>query len=90
MISKNLLHISKLDDFEHFLDKLGIFSESGRIEFEALRIRIGKVWYSVYEPNKGGDHYHTDIELDSLLRMFVGNFKNEYFELEKARNRKPF
>jgi len=71
MMSRALLHISKLQDFTHWLTENNIPWREGKGAWQILQIcKDGKHWNGVYQRLEMPEHYTTDKHLDSLVARF--------------------
>jgi len=72
MMSRCLLHISKLDAFKSWLDKEGIAHRPARGDYQVLQVcKDGKHWNCVYSRHDMPEHYKTDKHLDNLVIKFT-------------------
>ena len=70
-MSRNILHITKLEEFKAWLDRQNIPHRPGKGFYQVLQIcKDGKHWNCVYQRNDMPEHYTTDRHLDSLVARF--------------------
>lgn len=80
-MSRNLLAVTDLELFTHYLDSRGIPYREGRGHYEVLQVqhRSGQ-WHCVFRRDRttaGGElqHYTTDRRMEQLVRNFI-NWKH--------------
>ena len=77
-MSRNLLHISKLEEFKGWLDKEGLPHREGKGEWQVLQVcKDGTHWNCVYKRIDMPEHYTTDRHLDNLVVKFCRQYKND-------------
>lgn len=70
-MSKNLLHITKLEEFKAWLDSEKIPHRPGKGEWQALQVcKDGKNWSSIFIRLDMPEHFTTDWRLDKLVGKF--------------------
>lgn len=70
-MSKNLLHVSKLEEFKAWLDAQGIEHRPGKGDFQVLQVRMKHNGFAaVYERLEMPEHFSTDRRLDGLVARF--------------------
>lgn len=71
-MSRNLLHVSKLGAFSHWLADQGIEQRSGRGEFEVLQVktRTGQ-WHCIFSRCHMPEHYTVAKPLVSTVHRFI-------------------
>lgn len=75
-MSRNQLHITKLEEFKVWLDSEGIPHRPGRGDYQVLQIcKDGTHWNCIYERNYMPEHYTADRHIDSLVRKFIRSLK---------------
>ena len=71
MMSKCLLHKTKLEEFKSFLDKEGLPYRDGKGDWQVLQVcKDGKHWNSVFIRLDMPEHFTTDRHLDGLVAKF--------------------
>lgn len=70
-MSRNMLHISKLEEFKQWLDSEGIQHRPGKGAYQVLQVcKDGTHWNCIYERNEMPEHYTADRHIDPLVRKF--------------------
>jgi hypothetical protein len=71
-MSRNLLHIKKLDAFKSFLDAEQIVHRPGRGVWEVMQVALANgQWACVYERIDMPEHFTTDKRIDKLVSRFI-------------------
>ena len=71
MMSKCLLHKTKLEEFKSFLDKEGLPHREGKGDWQVLQVcKDGKHWNCVFTRLDMPEHFTTDKHLDGLVAKF--------------------
>ena len=84
-MSRSLLHVSKLEDFQVFLSAQGIKYRPGRGTYQVLQVcKDGSHWNCVYRREKMLEHFTTDLHLDKLVLKFVRVQKQLAMELAQS------
>jgi hypothetical protein len=82
-MSRNLLHITKLDDFKNWLTQNGHEYRTGRGMWEVIQISIpDNQWACIYERNDMPEHYTVDRRIDKLVRQFL-KYRKQYLRKEE-------
>lgn len=77
-MSRNQLHITKLDEFTSFLDAQGIDHRAGKGAYEVLQVRLKAGGFgAVYRRHEMPEHYSVDRRLESLVARFCRQRKQE-------------
>lgn len=74
-MSRNLLHINKLNDFKNFLNSYKIPFRSGRGEFQVMQVYLDGKWQVVYSRLHAKEHYTVVRPLEGLVEMFIAENK---------------
>lgn len=77
-MSRNTLHLTRLQDFKNWCDTKGIKWRDRDIGYEVLQVQpVGStLWYGVYRRDRMPEHYSTDLRMDGMLRNFLKETKN--------------
>ena len=71
-MSRNLLHISKLDAFKAWMDASGIEWRPARGEYQVLQVEMLKGgWACIYWREKMPEHYTVDVRIEPLVQRFI-------------------
>lgn len=71
MGNRNLLHVSKVEDFKAYLDEIGVDHRPGRGEFELLQVHVDGAWPKLYSRLKETEHVTVQNALIPLVRAFI-------------------
>lgn len=77
VVARNLLHVSKLDDFRAWLDSNGIPYRAGRGfgTYQVMQVRVttrGRdIWTCVYARKDMKEHYTVQAPLVPYVRRFI-------------------
>lgn len=71
-MSRNLLHVSKLDSFKAWMDASGIEWRPARGDYQVLQIEMLRGgWACVYWRAKMPEHFTVDVRIEPLVRRFI-------------------
>lgn len=78
-MSRNLLHVSKIEEFKSWLDQNGIAHRPGRGDWQELQVQARPPdWYCVFnrlhrsgEAGLQKEHYTVDCRLEPLVHRFI-------------------
>ena len=71
-MSRNLLHVSKLDAFKDWLASQGIEHRPGRGGYEVLQIKTKKgAWQCVFRRLEMAEHYTVAYPIEPIVRRFI-------------------
>lgn len=71
-MSRNQLHVSKLEEFKAFLDTEGIPHQPGKGIWQVLQVcKDGTHWNCIYVRNEMPEHFTVDRHLESLVAKFA-------------------
>lgn len=77
-MSRCLLHVNKLNKFLAWLDKEKIEHREGKGDYQIRQIcKDGKHWNNIYLRDNMPEHYTVDRHLESLVRKFIRESKDE-------------
>lgn len=76
-MSKNLLHKTKLGEFEKWLTERGVQHRKTTGEWQVLQVRVGRDWLSVYERAHMSEHFSVDRRMDRLVEEFCRANRNQ-------------
>jgi len=78
-MSRNLLHINKLEAFKAWLDKKGIKHRKGLGDWQIMQVFHPdlNVWACIYERIEMPQHFTVDKRLDKLIARFIKESKVE-------------
>lgn len=71
MMSRCLIHKSKLDQFKQFLTERGTEHRAGKGDYQVLQVRWNGQWMCLYDRHVAPEHYTSDMRLDYLVREFI-------------------
>ena len=74
-MSRQLLHISKLEPFKQWLINEGIGFRPGKGDYQVLQVLTEKGWQCVFSKNEMPEHYTSNKYLDPLIRKFIEDSK---------------
>jgi len=70
-MSRNTLHIKKIDQLKDWLKQKEIPFRNGKGEYQILQICFdGKQWAGIYKRDFAKEHLTNDRRLDSLIKRF--------------------
>lgn len=73
-VSRNQLHVTKLEDFKEWLTSQGIQHRQAKGDWQVLQVAIGGgQWAGVYCRLDMPEHYTVDRRLDGLVRKFCNS-----------------
>lgn len=78
-MAKFLLHISHMQQFQEWLDKMAIKYRPGRgSEYQVLQVKnpTGPEWFAIYSRDSNQEYYTNDKRLDNLILTFLRNIEN--------------
>ena len=75
-MSRNLLHLSKLEPFKQWLNDKGVHHRPGRGDWQVLQVcKNGKNWHCVYKRAHMPEHYTIDLNIENLVLKFLQDAK---------------
>lgn len=75
MGNRNLLHVSKVEDFKAYLDEIGVEHRPGRGEYELLQVHVDGAWPKLYSRLKMPEHVTVQNALIPLVTAFIHRSK---------------
>ena len=76
-MSRNMLHVTALDDFKLWLDANSIPHRPGRGDYQVLQVcKDGQHWNCIYWRHHMPEHYTADRHLDSIVARFCRDRRN--------------
>lgn len=77
-MSRNMLHISKLEEFKQWLDSEGIQHRPGKGAYQVLQVcKDGTHWNGIYVRIETPEHFTVDRYLEPLVAKFIRLRKQE-------------
>lgn len=92
MAARNLLHITKLEDFKAWLGSKGIQHRPGVGDWQALQVRFGTGWAAIYTTARASEHFSVQVPLAPMVRRYIRerhNLATTYADPNGARNERP-
>lgn len=76
-MAKNLLHISRIEEFKEWMNSKGIEWRDPRGDYQVIQIKIpnNTQWACVYERGHMPEHYTTDYRIDGIVHKFIKDTK---------------
>jgi hypothetical protein len=72
-MSRNLLHISKFDEFVAWLDAHNIAHRPGKGDYQKLQVQTpDNGWQVIFIRLDMKEHFSTNVKLDKLIQDFIG------------------
>lgn len=77
-MSRNLLHINKLDAFKDWLTQRGVAHRPTNADWQMLQVRLTPrnqpaYWAAVYRRAELKEHLSVDHRLEPLVRQFISD-----------------
>ena len=77
-MSRNLLHVSKLDAFKAWLTSNSIEHRPGRGGYEVLQVKTKKgAWQCVFRRHEMPEHYTVAYPLEPIVHRFIRDARSE-------------
>ena len=70
-MSRNLLHKTKLTDFQKYLDQRLIKWQLGTVDYQVMRVTWKGMVYAIYSRDHMPEHYTVDRRIDWLVKEFI-------------------
>lgn len=74
-MSRNTLHIGKLEAFKQWLSAEGIEHRSGNGDYQVLQVKWSCHWLAIYRRDCATEHLSSDRRLDRLVQRFCRSSK---------------
>lgn len=85
-MSRNLLHVSKLDEFQAWLTKVGVEHRPGRGEYEVLQVKTKKgTWQCVFRRHEMTEHFTVAYPLEPIVRRFINDNRTALRDPEQSK-----
>ena len=76
MAARDILHLTKINDFMTWLDKRGIDFRGGVGPFQVLQVKTPRNgWQPIYQRDSAKEHYTVTDKLLPLVRQFIAQSK---------------
>ncbi|CAG9255838.1 hypothetical protein [Paraburkholderia caribensis] len=84
-MSRNLLHVNKLDAFKAWMTSVGIEHRPGRGGYEVLQIKTKKgAWQCVFRRAEMPEHYTVAHPIEPIVRRFINDNRSRERESEQS------
>jgi len=69
-MSRNQLHITKLEEFKSWLDTQNIQHRAGKDFYQVLQVKSPNGFACIYQRNDMKEHYTVDYRLEKIVSQF--------------------